>query len=416
MSSRLLRPARWLTFILGAALSLLAVYSFGATFQMVIRNPALVLPDSLWTAAQLESALAGLGLPGTFYAIYALGIGLVLSLTFLICGWLILLRRSRDWFGLYLALLLLTCANGTGVFVLIPPSSPWIDMLSEYLGWFAFPGLWMLPYLFPSGQVTPRWARWFAWGLGLFIVYGLATTILDILSDYFIYFIPLIIAILLVGIYAQIYRYRHAGMLERQQIKLVVFSLVLFAAFFIFLATTQNITGLGDPQHSGLTRALFYNIALFTIGNLALMSMPISIAVAMMRYRLWDVDIVIRRTLVYGALTLTLALVYFGSVVLLQNLFTAVSGQQSPVAIVVSTLLIAALFTPLRRRIQNDIDRRFYRKKYDAEKTIAAFSAGLRQEVDLEQIGERLLVVVEETMQPEQVSLWLKDVKRQKIS
>jgi len=149
------------------------------------------------------------------------------------------------------------------------------------------------------------------------------------------------------------------------------------------------------------------------------MLVPLSFAFAIFRYRLWDIDILIRRSLVYGGLTATLAVVYFSSVVLMQALVTAASstalrpggGQQSAVITVISTLLIVVLFTPLRRRIQNNIDRRFFRKKYDAEKTVAAFSAGLRQEVDLEQIGERLLAVVEETMQPDRVSLWLREGK-----
>jgi hypothetical protein len=146
--------------------------------------------------------------------------------------------------------------------------------------------------------------------------------------------------------------------------------------------------------------------ALILIG--AMSGLALSVGIAILRYRLYDIDLVINRTLVYGALTAILALIYYGSVVVLQQLFRALTGQRSDLAIVVSTLTIAALFNPLRRRIQEAIDRRFYRRKYDAAKTLAAFSVAMRDEVDLKTLAERIVTVVEDTMQPAHVSLWLR--------
>jgi hypothetical protein len=166
-------------------------------------------------------------------------------------------------------------------------------------------------------------------------------------------------------------------------------ALLLFANTFDWIEFNENLTNLGIA--------------------IALMGMGICLAIAITRYRLFDIEVIIRRTLVYAALTLTLGFVYFGSVILLQGLFEAVSGQQSAVSVVISTLVIAALFNPMRRRIQSDIDRRFFRKKYDAEKIVAAFAYTARDETDLDNLTAELLRVVEETLQPERVSLWLRE-------
>src|SRR6266576_4911754 len=147
-----------------------------------------------------------------------------------------------------------------------------------------------------------------------------------------------------------------------------------------------------------------------TLFHFVVVLIPLSIGFSILRYRLYDIDLLINRTLVYSTLTVMLALIYFGSVFVLQNLVRGFTGQegQSPLIIVGSTLVIAALFQPLRRRIQRIIDRRFYRQKYDAARTLATFSATLRNEVDLSQLSEQLVAVVQETMQPTHVSLWLR--------
>jgi hypothetical protein len=146
------------------------------------------------------------------------------------------------------------------------------------------------------------------------------------------------------------------------------------------------------------------------------MLIPLSIGVAVLRSHLFDIDILINRTLVYGSLTATLLALYFGGIVLLQRLFVVLTGERSTLAVVASTLVIAVLFNPLRRRIQTFIDKRFYRRKYDARKTLETFSSKLRDETDLEALYDDLVGVVRETMQPAHASLWLRPDTDAKVS
>jgi hypothetical protein len=213
----------------------------------------------------------------------------------------------------------------------------------------------------------------------------------------------LVSASLLVGpvFFVQIYRYlRVSDAAQRQQTKWVVLGMgAAGAGYGVFVALDLLLP-------SGLLVSLLGNTAFFAL----MLLIPISIAVAVLRYRLYDIDILINRTLVYVSLTVTLSAIYFGGVTASQAIFRVLTGQeqQPQLALVVSTLVIAALFNPLRRRIQSFIDRRFYRRKYDAAKTLEAFSAKLRDETNLDALSDEMVGVVRETMQPAHVSLWLR--------
>jgi uncharacterized membrane protein YagU involved in acid resistance len=206
--------------------------------------------------------------------------------------------------------------------------------------------------------------------------------------------------------YAVIYRYRRvSNATERQQTKWVMAGML---GTFIVVIPFLGIATAFPPSQPSPERLAFVTLVLLPISALTYFAVSGGIAFAILRYRLYDVDIIIRRTLQYSVFTGVLALTYFGSIVVLQSIFTAVTGQSSAVIVVISTLAIAALFAPLRRRVQDVIDRRFFRKKYDAAKTLADFAATCRDETDLDTLTARLVEVVDETMQPESVALWLK--------
>jgi len=349
------------------------------------------------------------GLSTQAYAAYMTGFAVVTVAVYWILGGLLLWRQGATRIGLSVSLVLLVIP-----ITLISDSGNVYESISSLL----IPGvllsalgritILLFIYLFPNGRLYPRWA---IIPLGAGILITVISSILEITG--FGFYSPVQVSLLLatfavgflLGVIFQILRYvSFSTPIERQQTKWVLLGFIILV---ISVPVWILFFGGGMSISPGETR-LLGSLGGWLINMLLVAALPVTISIAILRYRLWDIDVIIRRTLIYGALTITLAIVFFGAVTLLQSLFVAVSGQRSAVSVVVSTLVIAALFNPLRRRIQNDIDRRFFRQKYDAEKVVAAFSAGLREEVDLEDLQAQIVAVVRETLQPEQVSLWLK--------
>jgi hypothetical protein len=296
---------------------------------------------------------------------------------------------------------------------------PGAQAMAWLQSWLWVPGvlllLCFLPLYFPNGHLVSR--RW-RWIVGLAILFCVTGAVLSALTPGEIPDMGIVnplgvealrpVSELLEPIYLALYfflffasaaslvvRFRRSGSLERQQIKWLAFAALAVPVWFLTNAPIE-----------AASRTLFIVMDALIFSAL----IPVAAGVAILRYRLYDIDVVINRTLVYGTLTVLLAAVYFGGVATTQAIFRALTGQeqQPQLAIVVSTLVIAALFMPLRRRIQAFIDRRFYRRKYDARKTLEAFSARLRDETDLEALNAELVGVVRETMQPAHVSLWLR--------
>jgi hypothetical protein len=354
------------------------------------------------------------------------GISSVGGLFFSILGMLIITRLPDNRVGWLMMIIAVGAVNPVWLILASLPAIPtglsiglWLILWLNYWLWIPaiFPIL-LIPLHFPTGRPPSRrwnWVNWLAVGLALFFM--LLAAFLTRLGPSVngewtlpnpIGFIPDDVAspmltvwffglatMALASVISLVVRYRRAQEIERQQIKWLLYVTVLFAVIY-------SLTGMNSDSPSPLIRIL--NVLSLPL----LLAIPIAIAIAILRYRLYDIDILIRRTLQYSLLTGLLALVYFGGVVLLQSIFEVFIGQaDSPLVTVISTLVIAALFNPLRRLIQEFIDRRFYRKKYDAEHSLAQFAAIARDEVDQEKLTAALLGAVGQAVHPEKVSLWL---------
>ena len=270
--------------------------------------------------------------------------------------------------------------------------------------WMLFIGLIVfLLLLFPTGRLpSSRW-RTFAWVSGAVIAAGVIwSSVISPDVGFNVPPSPVQLSVLLLGGVAAasvVVGRRGARRVERQQIKWL-----LYVGPIFFVASGLHIGFYYFWLAEG-SLGLWASYLLVIVGGL---SVPTAIGVAILRYRLYEIDLIVNRTLVYGSLSAMLVALYFGGIVVLQRVFVALTGQQSTLAVVVSTLAIAALFNPLRRRVQGFVDRRFYRRKYDARKTLEVFSAQLRDETDLNALSEDLVGVVRETMQPAHVSIWLR--------
>jgi hypothetical protein len=270
--------------------------------------------------------------------------------------------------------------------------------------WMLFIGLIVfLLLLFPTGRLpSSRW-RPFAWlSVAIISVGVIWSSVISPDVRFDAPPSPIQLLVLLLGLVAAasvVVGRRGARGVERQQIKWLLYAAPIWFAGSALKIAVFFFTLVEGPW------GLWVGYLLVAVGGLG---GPIAIGIAILRYRLYEIDTLINRTLVYALLTATLVLLYFGGIVVLQRLFVVLTGEKSTLAVVASTLLIAALFNPLRRRIQAFIDRRFYRRKYDAAKTLAAFSSKLRDETDLEALNDDLVGVVRETMQPAHVSLWLR--------
>ena len=377
--------------------------TYAKYYELCFADVAICDEEGYLTPAA-AAALEELGLSRHFYAAYQ-GVGIETLFTLVCCAVasVIIARGAGEPMAVMAAFVLLLFggagAAGTMRGLLDIYSAFWFPVkLLDYLSQVSF-GVFFL--VFPDGRFVPRWTRWIAALTALAFIpdiffpeSSLATLVSPI---FYVYTISL-------GV-VQVYRFRRVSSpVQRQQTKWVVFGFAVALVGFLVLL----ILPVANPEMNN--RGPLFYMVFSTLIYAFLLLIPLAIAMAMLRSGLWDIDVIIRRTLVYSTLSVLLGMIYVGSIVVSRWLVAPLLGS-SELTIVISTLAIAALFLPLRRRIQQLIDKRFYRRKYDAAKVLAAFGVTVRDETDLEALTQEMLRVVDTTMQPEFVGLWLRDAQ-----
>jgi hypothetical protein len=412
---RLLARGGWVTMVIGT------LGIFVASLPVYLTQLHTPCAGSACSFQQLTPAqvgtLTGLGLSLGEYAAYTVVLVLANIAVCLAVSAVIVLRRPEDRMALIVALMLVTLGPLLVSESVAASPTPWRGP-NYYLSSLCVTSFLLVFALFPTGRFVPQWMRWpvvvmsitsiLPWTsllLAVSVHFGVlpaTPATLKLRASDLGFLVFLVEAALLVVV--QLYRYRRVSSpLQQQQTKWVVLGFaVLITCWVVAVVPYLMLPVLALPGS-------LYLPAFIAFQGLTVPLIPLAFGIAMLRYRLWDIDTLINRALVYGPLTLTLTAVFVGLVVGLQALLGGIGviGQDNTLAIVLSTVAIVVLVQPLRRRLQALIDRRFYRRRYDAAKTLAAFGAVLRHEMDLDQLQAQVLAVVQETLQPAHTSLWL---------
>lgn len=403
---------------LGAARLLWLTLVLAAVGLFVAGVPAyygqlLTVADSrlVWTqlTPDQERALLELGLSVRFYAPYLMSLELIVVAACVAFGLLVFWRRSDDGMAIFVSLVaILFGTTSVPPILALAEADPTWRLPADVMKALGVGVALLLFYVFPDGRFAPGWTRWLALGWIAWVLTWPFYPALDYNTWPFPAPFLAMIAAYGTGVVAQVLRYtRRSSPIERQQTKWAIYGLTgLFVGFAAFNLPRALLPGI---DVDGAPHPLYMLTAYPAFMIVPLLLAPVSLGLAVFRHHLWDVDLIINRTLVYGALTVLLGATYFGGIVLLQQLFRPLLPLSSDLAIVAYTLGGAMLSNPLRARIQSFVDRRFYRGKYDAARALAAFGAAIRDEVELSRLAEELVSVVRETMQPAHASLWLRE-------